>query len=270
MGSQRVVVPAQPGSRRARREAERRTARANRPGRGHRLVRAGVLAALVGTTIVVPLADGGDPGDTFVAMAQATDGGSAPTAVEALTATPVDSTPPAALASASLPLDRSGFAAASRSEERSPLAGCDGSVRPAGANGELDPDDLCTLWDGAEQLRADAATALAEMNLAYRARFGRDLCVVDSYRTLAEQHAVKQQKGGLAAVPGRSNHGWALAIDLCSTDTQGESWDWLVENGSVYGWENPPWAQRSGSGPFEPWHWEYTRGVLESGEHFDR
>ena len=60
----------------------------------------------------------------------------------------------------------------------------------------------------------------------------------------------------------------AVAIDLCPTDTRGGPWDWLVENGGVYGWENPAWAQSGGSGPFEPWHWEFTRGVMESGEYY--
>ncbi len=106
------------------------------------------------------------------------------------------------------------------------------------------------------------------MNLAFRARFGRDLCLVDGYRTLTEQRTVKAQRGGLAATPGKSNHGWGLAIDLCRTDTSGEGWDWLLANGVVYGWENPAWAQSGGSGPFEPWHWEYSRGVLADGEHY--
>jgi hypothetical protein len=227
-----------------------------------------VLAALAGITIVLPLTDDVPPGNgTLVANASAVTS-SLPSTVDALTSTVVDVAPPASIAASSIPVDRSAFSAASRSEIRSALPGCDGTTRPAGANGQLSTADLCTLWNGEEQLRADAATALAEMNLAFRARFGRDMCVTDGYRTLTEQRIVKRQKGGLAAVPGRSNHGWGLAIDLCPTDTRGEAWDWIVENGSVYGWENPAWAQRAGSGPFEPWHWEYTRGVMESGEYY--
>lgn len=271
MGSQRDDAPAPPESRRARRQAEQQSSRAPRPVPGRWLVRGGVLAALAGTTIVLPLTDHVEPGNgTYVANAAvaATVEVDLPSTVEALTSATVDVLPPAAIAASSLPVGRSSVAAASRSEERTPLPGCDGTTRPAGANGQLSRDDLCTLWNGDEQLRADAASALAEMNLAFRARFGRDMCVTDGYRTLTEQRIVKRQKGGLAAVPGRSNHGWGLAIDLCPTDTRGEAWDWISENGSVYGWENPAWAQRSGSGPYEPWHWEYTRGVMESGEYY--
>ncbi|WP_448629895.1 hypothetical protein [Cellulomonas soli] len=90
----------------------------------------------------------------------------------------------------------------SRAELREALPGCDGSVKAAGANGQLAVDDLCTLWDGQTKMRADAAVSLAEMNEAYVARFGADMCLSSGYRTLAEQRAVKAAKGALAAPPG--------------------------------------------------------------------
>jgi zinc D-Ala-D-Ala carboxypeptidase len=267
VGSQRADAPVAPESRRARREAELRTRKGARPMPGRWAARTGVLAALAGITVVLPLTQGVQPGTgTFVATAQAAESG-LPTTVEALTSQPVDTAPPATIAAPAATVDRSSVAA-SRSFDRSPLPGCDGTTRPAGENGQLKTSDLCTLWDGSLQLRADAAYALAEMNLAFRAKFGRDMCVTDAYRTLAEQRVLKRQKGGMAAVPGKSNHGWGLAIDLCPGDTRGEAWDWISENSSVYGWENPAWAQRSGSGPYEPWHWEYSRGVLEDGEYY--
>jgi D-alanyl-D-alanine carboxypeptidase len=267
VASQRADAPVAPGSRRARREAELRSRTSRRPLPGRWFARAGVLAALAGITVVVPLTQGVESSTgTFVATAQAAEAG-LPSTVEALTSKPVDTAPPATMAASAAPVDRSSVAA-SRSFERSPLPGCDGTTRPSGANGQLATADLCTLWDGSMQLRADAASSLAEMNLAFRAKFGRDMCVTDAYRTLAEQRVLKRQKGGMAAVPGKSNHGWGLAIDLCSTDTRGEIFAWIQENGGIYGWENPAWALRSGSGPFEPWHWEYTRGVQEDGEYF--
>ena len=64
---------------------------------------------------------------------------------------------------------------------------------------------------------------------------------------------------------------FALPLQTLSrrpNDTRGEVFSWIQENGAVYGWENPAWALRSGSGPFEPWHWEYTRGVQEDGEYY--
>lgn len=269
MGSQHADAPVVPGSRRARRDSEPRTRRTVRPARGRWAARTGLLGALAGLTIVLPLTQGVQPGTgTFVATAQAAETG-LPSTVEALTAVPVDTAPPATIAAPATPepVDRSAVAA-SRSFERSPLPGCDGTTRPTGDNGQLKTADLCTLWDGGLQLRADAAVSIAEMNLAFRAKFGRDMCLVDAYRTLGEQRVLKRQKGGMAAVPGKSNHGWGLAVDLCAGDTRGEVFSWINENGAVYGWENPAWAQRSGSGPFEPWHWEYSRGVQEDGEYY--
>ncbi|WP_298460304.1 M15 family metallopeptidase [uncultured Cellulomonas sp.] len=271
MGPQRAQAPVVPQSRRARREAELSTRKAARPVTGRWVIRGGVLAALAGTTIVLPLTDNVQPGNgTYVANAAvaAAVAVDLPSTVEALTSTTVDVVPPSAIAASTVPVARSAFSAASRSQAREPLPGCDGSARPSGANGQLDTDDLCLLWNGEDQLRADAASALAEMNVAFRARFGRDMCVTDGYRTLTEQRIIKRKKGGLAAVPGRSNHGWGLAIDLCPADTRGDAWEWITGNGAVYGWENPAWAQKGGSGPFEPWHWEYTRGVIESGEYY--
>ena len=259
-----------PTSRRAIREAELAQRRAARSFPGRRLVRGGVLAALAASTVAFSLADDASPGaGALVAEASAVQA-DLPSTVEALTAGSVDTTPPPSIAAGPVLAGRSAVPAASRADVRSALPGCDGTSRPAGDNGLLATEHLCSLWPGTdgEQLRADAATALAEMNLAFRARFGRDLCVTDGYRTLAEQHIIKSRRGGLAAVPGRSNHGWGLAIDLCRTDTTGEAWDWLGQNGAVYGWENPAWARSGGSGPFEPWHWEYTPGVMESGEYY--
>lgn len=277
MTSTHANDPAAPGTRRARREAEERARReAQARGRGfapaavRRVARGAVLATLAGATVVLPLTGQGQPAVADPAVTGARAAADLPSTVEALTSATVDVTPPSSIAVSALPVDRSRVAtAASRSQERAPLPGCTGRTPAAGANGELDPAALCTLWGtDIELLRADAATALAELNLAFRARFGRDLCVIDGYRSLAEQHTVKQQRGALAAVPGRSNHGWGLAIDLCPADTQGEAWDWIGKNGAVYGWENPAWAQPGGSGPEERWHWEYAPGVRADGEHY--
>jgi hypothetical protein len=40
---------------------------------------------------------------------------------------------------------------------------------------------------------------------------------------------------------------------------------WLSANGPTFGWTNPDWALRGGSGPYEPWHWEYLPGTTELG-----
>ncbi|WP_285623683.1 M15 family metallopeptidase [Kineosporia sp. NBRC 101677] len=152
---------------------------------------------------------------------------------------------------------------ASRAGERSVLPGCSGIPTTTGAsNGQLPESSLCTLWDSDHRLRADAAVSLAKLNIAYKQEFGNDICLTDSYRTLSEQYAVRASKPTLSAVPGTSEHGWGLAVDLCdgvNTGT-GARFQWLADNASSYGWENPDWAKSGGGGPYEPWHWEYAAG----------
>jgi LAS superfamily LD-carboxypeptidase LdcB len=53
--------------------------------------------------------------------------------------------------------------------------------------------------------------------------------------------------GGLAAVPGTSNHGWGLAVDV-DTDQAGAQ-QWMQANGHRFGFVE---AVRR-----EPWHWEF-------------
>ncbi len=228
--------------------------------------RLGVLAALTGITVVLPvsqsaLAAAGVPlaFATHVAL---------PSTVDALTAVPPSQQAPSSLLSASgatTAVDVSAVEKVSRSVERSPLAGCDGVRRPAAKNGQLPADSLCSLFDGHTQLRADAAVALATLDEAYVAKFGSDMCLESGYRTLAQQYAVKAERGGLAATPGTSNHGWGLAVDFCSRETSGARWTWLKETGPLYGFQNPSWAQYGGGGPHEPWHWEFVKGVEADG-----
>jgi zinc D-Ala-D-Ala carboxypeptidase len=155
---------------------------------------------------------------------------------------------------------------ASRAGERSVLPGCTGVARITTApNGELPASDLCTLWNPKHRLRADAAVALAKLNVAYKQHFGNEICLTDSYRTISEQVRLRSTKPGLAAVPGTSNHGWGMAVDLCDGVQTGPSssrWQWLRENAGDYGWQNPDWAQNGASGPYEPWHWEFIPSLL--------
>ena len=78
------------------------------------------------------------------------------------------------------------------------------------------------------------------------------------------QVELKIAKGSLAATPGTSQHGWAVAFDYDTTDEKGvkgfssETYKWLFENAPAYNWENPSWAQQGGSNP-EPWHFESTK-----------
>lgn len=130
------------------------------------------------------------------------------------------------------------------------------------ANGLLPKWALCHLpgYPARDQLRADAAKAFVDLNAAYRAHFGRKMCITDSYRSLASQQRVYAEKPGMAAVPGKSNHGWGLALDLgCGVQTfRSPQFNWVKRHGAKYGWVHPYWAEHS---PFEAWHFEYEPGT---------
>jgi hypothetical protein len=151
---------------------------------------------------------------------------------------------------------------ASRDLERPVLPGCDGEVANFNAaNGYIDRSDMCELWMGGHYLRADAAVALAELNIAYRKQFGTSLSITDSYRSYRQQVSVRARKPGLAARPGTSQHGWGLAVDLAGGVQNADvHYRWLRAHAPQFGWDNPAWARSGGSGPYEPWHWEYVAG----------
>jgi LAS superfamily LD-carboxypeptidase LdcB len=128
-------------------------------------------------------------------------------------------------------------------------------------NGEIPVELLCRPRFASVLLRCDAAAALDQVNAAYRAAFGRDLAVSGGYRTLAEQQQARAAKGDLAAQPGTSNHGRALAVDFSDFGAVGQFDDadylWMVANAPQYGWVHPAAMGPGGSGPLEPWHWEF-------------
>ncbi|WP_129338198.1 M15 family metallopeptidase [Cellulomonas endophytica] len=130
-----------------------------------------------------------------------------------------------------------------------------------GRNGQLDVSTLCGIaWDAAERLRCDAADALARFNAAYRARWGTDIVVGDSYRTYWRQVQLRLQLGRTAALPGTSNQGWGTAVDIPEAVGRAfgtQRYDWVVANGPAFGWVAPSWARLGGSNP-EYWHFEYV------------
>lgn len=141
---------------------------------------------------------------------------------------------------------------------------CPGGDISGFPNGQIPIERLCPLWGVKDHwLRADAANGFNKMSQAYAARFGEPICVTDSYRPYAVQVALKRQKPRLAATPGKSNHGWARATDLCGgiQDFGTSEHVWMQQNAPKYGWCDPPWARSSGSKP-EPWHWEMCLKVL--------
>jgi D-alanyl-D-alanine carboxypeptidase len=156
-----------------------------------------------------------------------------------------------------------GLRAVSRSKMRPVLPGCDGRVSDYSyANGQVPSNELCALtFAPGHHLRADAAVSLAMLNIAYRTRFGQNMCLTDSYRTLGAQASLAARKPGLAARPGTSEHGMGLAVDFCGgvQTYRSQRYDWMRANAPTFGWANPAWAIPPSSRE-EPWHWEYVVG----------
>ena len=141
-------------------------------------------------------------------------------------------------------------------------AKCDGGSVAGFANGQLPVRSLCPLWGApGEMLRADAAAAFNRMSHAYAQVFATPLCVTASYRPYQRQvELYATMPAGYAAVPGTSNHGWGLAVDLCGgiqVDGSPEH-GWLMDHAAAYDWFHPSWALPGGPGPHEPWHWEFA------------
>jgi hypothetical protein len=223
-----------------------------------------VLGALAAATIAAPLTSTGhvagrggtSPFDLDLAP-------SGPSTLDVVSAR--SAVPPMAAGIEAAPVVTRDLSTVSRSQDRDPLPGCDASVVTTSTNGNLTDAELCDLpFAPGARLSNRAAVALTALNDAFRDEFGTDIALVDSYRSLGRQYSVKESRGYLAARPGTSMHGLGLAIDLAGSVTgNSAAYKWLVANGAAYGWENPPWARRGGSGNYEPWHFEFRPGVEE-------
>ena len=100
---------------------------------------------------------------------------------------------------------------------------------------------------------------------------GYTMTITSADRTLEKQKELRKSLGSGAAVPGTSNHGWAIAIDIgelyqevggskdATANLEGrkrsELYKFLAINGPLHGWYNP-WALSDG-GTDEMWHWEW-------------
>ncbi|WP_062299193.1 D-alanyl-D-alanine carboxypeptidase family protein [Demequina maris] len=144
-------------------------------------------------------------------------------------------------------------------------AGGVGTTAPALAaeyeNGRIPASALCGLpWHEDLLLACGAADDLTRLDAAFHDLFGLHIPVSSAYRDYAGQLAATARYGGMAAVPGTSNHGWGEAIDLSEPGLpggyDGEAYAWLVSAAPQYGWTLPGWAQPGGSKP-EPWHLEH-------------
>lgn len=124
-------------------------------------------------------------------------------------------------------------------------------------NGRLPSAVLGPIPGG--RLRRDAARAFRAMNAESVTRFGVTLHPtggMSSYRTYAQQvylwNLYKSGHGNLAAVPGTSNHGLGLAVDLATPQMR----QIVDQIGSKYGF-----AKRWSDAPSEWWHIKWRSGV---------
>jgi hypothetical protein len=114
--------------------------------------------------------------------------------------------------------------------------------------------------------------------IKFKGNNGNYVNITSIFRTVAEQQRLRDEQGSSAAIPGRSNHGWAIAVDFNflnedgniilnfvnkkPNNTNGFNFDknpaifWLFENSYKYGFMSPG-NLRDGNGLDEFWHWEY-------------
>lgn len=152
-------------------------------------------------------------------------------------------------------------------------------VRPSDlhgqANGELDPHLLVALerdvahhlaarsWramqaaakrDGVRiAVGADAYRPLATQDRIFRQRYTPHSYWLPTARRYDGSWWVKKRGQDAAAVPGTSNHGWGLAVDVddCSTENT-PACRWLKAKAAGYGW--------SAEIQSEAWHWRAVHG----------
>lgn len=116
-------------------------------------------------------------------------------------------------------------------------------------NGRIPASKTEAIGSG-ERLAPGAAGPFKDMRAAAR-RAGVRIGITDGYRSLADQRRLYSRLGpyngsGGAAVPGTSNHGWGLSVDL---GLDAEATRWMGANASRFGFFNDV--------PGEPWHWTY-------------
>ena len=129
------------------------------------------------------------------------------------------------------------------------------------SNGKIPDSDLQALsFSPDNKMNKKAATAMEEMNKAYKADNGSDLIINDAYREYDRQVKLREQLGSTAGVPGTSKHGWGLAADIEVGPFGSSTYNWLKANAHKYGYVHPAWAEPDGRNP-EQWHWEYARKI---------
>jgi hypothetical protein len=121
---------------------------------------------------------------------------------------------------------------------------------PASLLAQIEPRQHDPDLNGPAMMHPEAARAMS----ALLAAAPDELAVKYSYRTFAKQvekwNDYKNGTGNLAAVPGTSNHGWAVAVDFTGLSTAALAW--LKAHAKEYGYLNDV--------PSENWHYTYQGG----------
>jgi len=127
----------------------------------------------------------------------------------------------------------------------------EGALRPI--NNQAKYKGAISSDGGRIRLYTKASLALDQLIMAAE-QAGITVKINSGYRTYDDQVRVKSQFGRQAATPGRSNHGFGLAVDFATSGLSrikpgDKLYNWLAAgNGAKYGFK------RIAS---ESWHWEY-------------
>jgi len=149
-------------------------------------------------------------------------------------------------------------------------------------NGQLAPGILKKCGVGSALMCEPAARAMRAMAAHLESQLKTELSHVGAYRTLKGQETLflsryttkklpgrptkkwngvtywQKPKTAMAAVPGFSNHGLGLALDLCEkvngkiVSISPRAVKWLIKHAAQYGF--------SAEAQSEPWHWRYVAG----------
>ena len=224
----RRIVPADrpaedvPGARRPTPHGDGRARRSRKPTRA--AARLGVLGVLAGITVVIPVSQGLVPSSVAFGSDALADS-TLPSTVSALAGSSAVG-PAARVADVDRRRPRRRGAWPPRAAPRSAprLPGCDGSMRAAGQNGLLKPP-TCAPCGTTTRSCAPTPPSRSPSSTRRSPRGSAATCAsAPATARSPQQRAVKAQKGGLAAAPGKSNHGWGLAVDLCQDQTSGAKW----------------------------------------------
>src|SRR6516164_4756447 len=126
------------------------------------------------------------------------------------------------------------------------------------SNGKLTDAELAPIASGRLTRSNYCAASWNAMNIEAR-RLGVELLPTgskSSYRTFAQQQELynlyQQGKAPLAAIPGTSNHGWGLAVDVATYEMR----QMIDRIGERYGW-----AKKWSDAQSEWWHLKFRIGV---------